>query len=69
MESIYDTNNLFDKLASNDLNEDDKKDFFELWDKEQSKYLRSILLIFSVSHIIIVSLFKFIFKTKIIIIE
>jgi hypothetical protein len=56
MESIYDTNNLFDKLASNDMNEDDKKDFFELWDKEQSKYLRYILLIFSVSHIIIVSL-------------
>jgi hypothetical protein len=58
MDSIYDTNNLLDKLASNDLNEDDKKDFFELWDKEQSKYLRSILLIFSVSHIIIVSFLK-----------
>lgn len=58
MDSIYDTNNLLDKLASNDLNEDDKKDFFELWDKEQSKYLRSILLIFSVSHIIIVSFSK-----------
>jgi len=32
-----------------------RKDFFELWETEQFKYLRIILLIFSISHIILVS--------------
>jgi hypothetical protein len=59
MESIYDTNNIFDLLLnnSNQLDEN-KKNFFELWEKEQSRYVKSILLLFSISHVIIVRTFS-----------
>ena len=34
---------------------DAPKTFYELWESEHIKYLRSILLLFSLSHIVIIS--------------
>lgn len=50
-ESIYDSGHLFDVLVNKF---DDEKDFYELWENEQLKYVKTILFLFSVSHLIIV---------------
>ena len=51
LESIYDTNNALEILFENS----ESKTFFEIWENEHIKYLRSILLLFSISHIVIMS--------------
>jgi protein SMG8 len=51
LESIYDTNNALEILFENS----ESKTFFEIWENEHIKYLRSILLLFSISHIVIIS--------------
>ncbi len=42
-------------MSSADSESDSKSNFFELWEKENSKYVKSILLLFSVVHIILIS--------------
>jgi len=58
LESIYDTNNALEILFENSnikSESDQSKTFFEIWENEHIKYLRSILLLFSISHIVIIS--------------
>ncbi|CAF0716244.1 unnamed protein product [Brachionus calyciflorus] len=51
-ESIYDSPQLFEVLVNNF---DEEKNFYELWENEQLKYVKTILLLFSISHIILIS--------------
>ena len=57
LESIYDISKIYEILLKNSQPENFKisKNFFELWESEQTKYLKYMLLIFSISHIIMVS--------------
>ncbi|RNA03061.1 SMG8 [Brachionus plicatilis] len=51
-ESIYDSGHLFDVLVNKF---DEETDFYELWEDEQLKYVKTILFLFSISHLIIIS--------------
>jgi protein SMG8 len=63
LNSIYDTNTtieILNKLNNSNIDDDDllfnKNDnFFDIWQKEKLIYMRAILLIFSVSHLIVIS--------------
>ncbi len=70
LESIFDTSNVIDIINSEDNKNKviisqfiffklskslTKKSFFTIWENEQTKYVKAVLLLFSLSHIIIVS--------------